>query len=120
MVPLLTLSVGVSSSSTPIDSTNARAQAEEELLSLNTTSNSKFGRTAVLNLAGLYGGERQPANFAKRVCATQEQLEGKGSVHLIHGLDVARAILGVWKARDSDREKQVWNRRWIVSGEFKE
>lgn len=34
-------------------------------------------------------------------------------------MDVARAILGVWKVRNTDREDLVWNRRWIVSGESK-
>lgn len=68
------------------DKSNARAVAEDELLSLGG---------CVLNLSGLWGGERQPKNWIDRVAATKEQLRGKGSLHLIHGEDVARAVVGV-------------------------
>lgn len=73
-------------SSAPIDETNARGVAEEELISLGG---------CVLNLAGLYGGERNPRNWVSRVAKSKEQLGEKGAVHLIHGWDVARAVVGV-------------------------
>ncbi|TIC19108.1 hypothetical protein E3Q13_01460 [Wallemia mellicola] len=71
---------------TPPDITNERCIAEQEMLSLSTQERP----TCVLNLAGLYGQERKPSNFLKRV---QDKLETKGSVHFVHGVDVSRAIL---------------------------
>lgn len=68
------------------DVSNDRAIAEDELLSLNG---------CVLNLSGLWGGSRQPRDFVSRVVTSKEQLKGKGSLHMIHGQDVARAILGM-------------------------
>lgn len=70
------------------DSENPRAIAEDELLSLASN-------TFVLNLAGLWGGERDPSNWIDRVASSKQQLAVKGSLHLIHGLDVARAIVAV-------------------------
>ena len=69
------------------DTSNQRAIAEDELLSLLGT------KACVLNLAGLYGGERQPRNWLTRVAKTKEDVQGKGALHLIHGRDVARAIV---------------------------
>ena len=71
------------------DKKNDRAVAEDELLS--------FGG-CVLSLSGLWGGEREPRDWVGRVAATKEQLAGKKSLHMIHGCDVARAIVAV--ARD--------------------
>lgn len=65
---------------------NPRAVAEDELL--------KLGGSA-LNLSGLWGGSRQPKNWIDRVAATKDQLKDKTSLHLIHGEDVARAIVAV-------------------------
>lgn len=70
----------------PYDSKNPRAVAEDELLGLGG---------CVLNLSGLWGGERQPRNWVDRVAATKEQLKAKKSLHMVHGLDVARGIIGV-------------------------
>jgi hypothetical protein len=107
-------SKGVSTSSTPILKTNARAVSEEGLLSMHTSSRS----TAVLNLSGLYGGKRNPANFAKKVGETMEKLEEKTSLHLVHGKDVAQAIIGMWDAlQDPYRKVSAWGKRWIVTGE---
>ena len=50
-------------------------------------------RACVLNLAGLYGGERQPRNWLTRVAKTKAEVKGKGALHLVHGRDVARAIV---------------------------
>ena len=86
------------------DKSNARAIAEDELLSL-------FRRRAcVLNLAGLYGGERQPHNWITRVAKTKEDVKGKGALHLVHGRDVARAIIGAHLYFD-----EVGGKRWIVN-----
>ena len=63
-----------------------RAVAEDELLELGG---------CILNLAGLWGGSRNPRDWVKRVATTKEQLKGKNSLHMVHGQDVARAILGV-------------------------
>ena len=70
----------------PYNSTNSRAVAEDELLSLGG---------CVLNLAGLWGGERQPKTWVGRVAKSKEDVRGKKSLHLVHGLDVARAVLAV-------------------------
>jgi hypothetical protein len=107
-------SKGIITSSSPTLDTSARAVSESHLLSLNTDTRS----TAVLNLAGLYGSGRNPVNFAKKVGDTIEKLEGKTSLHLVHGKDVAQAIVGMWKAlHDKDRKNRLWGKRWIVTGE---
>jgi len=69
---------------------NGRTIAEEELLALHPTI-----PTTVLNLSGLWGGERSVRNWVIRVAPTKETLKAKGSLHLIHGIDVSRAILAV-------------------------
>lgn len=79
------------------DKTNERAVAEDELLELGG---------CVLNLSGLWGGPRQPAGWVDRVAKTKEAVEGKTSLHLIHGQDVARAIIAV--SRDFTRGE-----RWV-------
>ncbi|SJX64399.1 related to epoxide hydrolase [Sporisorium reilianum f. sp. reilianum] len=95
---------GRSTSSSPFDTSNARAAAEQRLLDTPSTN------AAVLNLAGLYGDQRQPKNFASRVGASKQLLSLKGSVHFVHGKDVARAIVLLHESRSAG-----WGRRWIVS-----
>ncbi|ETI29087.1 hypothetical protein G647_01540 [Cladophialophora carrionii CBS 160.54] len=97
---------------TPIDGSNERGIAEDELIALNG---------CVLNLAGLYGAQRQPGSWIPRVAKTQEQLGDKGALHLIHGIDVGRAIIAVVKedqrcssASEPDASP-VFGRRWIIS-----
>ena len=68
------------------DVSNARAIAEDEMLQLGG---------CVLNLSGLWGGTRQPQNWVDRVAPTKDLLKEKASLHLIHGYDVARAVIGV-------------------------
>lgn len=65
---------------------------------------------AVLNLAGLYGGARDPIHWAGRVAATKEQLKGKKALHMIHGEDVARAVV----ASHTHRAK-VASQRWLLT-----
>ncbi|KAK0485015.1 hypothetical protein IW261DRAFT_872621 [Armillaria novae-zelandiae] len=66
-----------------------RVVLEEELLALPET------KSSVLCLSGLWGGTRDPKNYVGRVAPTKEALKAKGGIHLIHGQDVARAILAV-------------------------
>ena len=44
------------------------------------------------------GGSRDPANWFKRIAPSKEALAAKGSVHFVHGHDVARAVLAVHSA----------------------
>ncbi|KAL8790436.1 MAG: hypothetical protein Q9213_000588 [Squamulea squamosa] len=86
-----------------IDLGSERAVAEEELLALLEKM------SCILNLAGLWGEERHPRNWVERVAKTKEDVKGKGALHLIHGEDVARAVVGCLKAWES-----VGGERWIV------
>jgi hypothetical protein len=88
----------------PYNEENSRAIAEDELRSLGG---------CVLNLAGLWGGERQPKSWVSRVAKSKEDVKGKGSLHLVHGQDVARAVLAVCDKWD-DAEGQ----RWMVTDGF--
>lgn len=81
------------------DKTAPRAVAEDELIGLGGV---------VLNLAGLYGGTREPINWVSRVAKTKEQLKAKGALHLIHGDDVARAVVGL-------HNNYAPGDRWIVT-----
>ncbi|KAI0437362.1 hypothetical protein F4803DRAFT_159492 [Xylaria telfairii] len=81
------------------DAANPRAIAEDELM--------RCAEASVLSLAGLYGGHRQPRDWVRRVVQSKEQLRAKGALHVVHGADVARAILALH--RDFTPRK-----RWIV------
>lgn len=70
----------------PYNTDNQRAVAEDELLGIGG---------CVLNLAGLYGGARNPKTWLTRVAKSKEDVKGKKALHLIHGTDVARAIVAV-------------------------
>jgi hypothetical protein len=83
----------------PYDKTNLRAIAEDELM--------EHAGGVILNLAGLYGGARQPRNWVDRVVKSKELLKAKGSLHLIHGTDVARAIVAM-------HEKFTPGKRWLL------
>ncbi|KAK0317480.1 hypothetical protein LTR82_011518 [Friedmanniomyces endolithicus] len=77
------------------DTKNARAIAEDEILSSGG---------CVLNLAGLWGGIRDPKTWVGRVAKTKEDVKSKKSLHMVHGLDVARAIVAVtsdWDVKGS-------------------
>jgi hypothetical protein len=69
------------------DTSNDRAIAEDELLSRGG---------CVLNLAGLYGGARDPRHWLTRVAKSKEQVRGKKALHMIHGSDVAKGIIAVY------------------------
>ncbi|KAH9910127.1 uncharacterized protein BXZ73DRAFT_59274 [Epithele typhae] len=90
----------------PVDPTNARAAAEEELLALSPGT----ARTTVLDLSGLWGGARQPRNWVARVAASKDALRAKGSIHMVHGLDVARAVLAV-----AAHPERAAGQRWLLT-----
>ncbi|CAJ2500829.1 Uu.00g036820.m01.CDS01 [Anthostomella pinea] len=71
----------------PYDQQNARAVAEDELMG--------SAKASVLSLAGLYGAARQPKDWVDRVVKTKEDLRNKGALHVVHGVDVARAIVAL-------------------------
>jgi hypothetical protein len=82
------------------DTDDKRAIAEDELLSAGG---------CVLNLAGLYGGpDRNPKNWLNRVFKTKSDVKKKGAIHLIHGHDVARAVVAL-------HGKFTAGQRWIVT-----
>ncbi|KAL9536191.1 hypothetical protein SMMN14_01802 [Sphaerulina musiva] len=86
----------------PYDTSNKRAQAEDELLRLGGS---------VLNLAGLHGGkERNPRKWVNRVAPQKDDVRNKKSLHLVHGLDVARGVLAVLGKWDRAR-----GQRWMLT-----
>lgn len=93
----------------PHDTSIPRAQAEDELLSLSHAPR-PIASSTVLNLAGLYGGQRIPKNWVPRIIKTKKDLEGRKALHLVHGVDVARAVLGTHRAR-----AKMAGERWIVT-----
>ncbi|KAF8607905.1 hypothetical protein BDV93DRAFT_552715 [Ceratobasidium sp. AG-I] len=73
-------------------------------------------RATVLNLVGLHGipesQEGKPRvvpNFLRRVAPSKEALRAKGSLHLVHGRDAARAVVTVHECAGEAAG------RWIVS-----
>jgi hypothetical protein len=86
----------------PYDTKNERAIAEDELM---------LRGGSVLNLSGLWGGERSVRRLVRRAASTKARLEGKGSLHLIHGRDVARAIYAVHKDWPGAS-------RWMLTDQF--
>ncbi|KAF2748831.1 hypothetical protein M011DRAFT_466590 [Sporormia fimetaria CBS 119925] len=91
---------GWSDEDSPYDQTDARAIAEDELM--------QCVGGCVLNLCGLYGGERVPSTWIPRLAKTKEDVRARRSVHFVHGVDVARAVLAV-------HSKFSFGKRWIVT-----
>ncbi|KAI4869182.1 hypothetical protein F4820DRAFT_43974 [Hypoxylon rubiginosum] len=71
----------------PYERADPRAVAEDELMTCSDG--------AVLDLAGLYGASRQPRDWLDRVVKSKSDLKAKGALHVIHGQDVARAIIAL-------------------------
>ncbi|KAF4551291.1 Hypothetical protein D9617_14g077480 [Elsinoe fawcettii] len=97
----------------PYDRDNARALTEEEYL----------GRGAlVLNLSGLWGGQRDPKHWVERVATTKEQVKSKKSLHMVHGVDVGRALVAIVKKWEEDRLsdecKSCHGQRWMLTDGF--
>ncbi|KAI8611378.1 hypothetical protein BC830DRAFT_660777 [Chytriomyces sp. MP71] len=89
---------------TPLTNLAPRNEGEAQLLQYRSSS------STVIHLAGLYDAkERNPRNFVSRVAPTKQALLTKKSVHYIHGVDVARAILAV----HAMFERAV-GQRWIL------
>ncbi|KAH9828520.1 hypothetical protein Tdes44962_MAKER09265, partial [Teratosphaeria destructans] len=86
-----------------------RAGAEDALLALGG---------CVLNLSGLWGGTRDPRQWVERVARTKEEVRAKTSLHMIHGQDVARAILAVVSSGEGDWEGKCKGQRWMLTDGF--
>lgn len=102
----------------PYKADDQRAVAEDELLGLGG---------CVLNLAGLWGGERDVRHWVDRVATTKEAVRGKTSLHMVHGVDVARVIAGVVQAgatgaagggEDGGWDSVGKGQRWMVTDGF--
>lgn len=91
---------GWSTEESEYDRSDRRAIAEDELR--------ECVGGCVLNLSGLYGGERKPKNWLGRLAKSKEDVKARGSVHFVHGEDVARAIVA------THRNFTV-GKRWIVT-----
>ncbi|PQE17134.1 hypothetical protein CJF30_00003832 [Rutstroemia sp. NJR-2017a BBW] len=87
----------------PYNKKDPRAIAEDELLALGG---------CVLNLSGLWGGERMVKHWIDRVAGTKEVLGGKKSLHMVHGMDVARGIVGVFEGWDKGKAS---GERWMLT-----
>ncbi|KAH9897379.1 hypothetical protein F4778DRAFT_782965 [Xylariomycetidae sp. FL2044] len=108
----------------PYDTSNPRAIAEDELLSLassfssSSSSSTTSASASVLSLAGLYGGARQPRDWVDRVIRGKEDLRAKGALHVIHGEDVARAVVALhrqrWRRSESESESAAAGKRWLL------
>lgn len=88
-----------STDDSPYNKSDKRAIAEDEFMELGG---------CVLNLSGLYGGERVPRQWLVRLAKTKEDVRKRGAVHFVHGEDVARAIV-------AEHKKFSHGKRWIVS-----
>lgn len=88
----------------PYDKANKRAIAEDELLAHGG---------CVLNLAGLWGGQRDPRQWVDRVAKTKEDVASKKSLHMIHGMDVARAVIAI-----SSKWDHAGGERWMLTDGF--
>jgi hypothetical protein len=88
-----------STDSSPYDSSDTRAVAEDELLELGG---------CVLNLSGLYGGVRVPRTWLPRLAKSKEDVRKRGAVHFVHGEDVARAIIATHR-------NFTKGKRWIIT-----
>ena len=59
---------------------------------------------------------KQPKNWVTRVATSKTQVKAKGVLHLIHGHDVARAIIATHQAfQDPDLEDKVVARRYMLT-----
>lgn len=99
-----------------------RSVQETELL--------KHAPATILHLAGLWGGKRNPANWVQRIAPNKGALAAKagfssrcrnlfisyasvplqGSLHLIHGDDVARSVLATHRNFD-----KLVGKRWCLT-----
>ncbi|KDN45607.1 hypothetical protein K437DRAFT_256531 [Tilletiaria anomala UBC 951] len=109
------------------DTTNPRAAAEDAFLALSTAS--PPSRVSVLCLSGLWGHGRSPRRFIAAMASSKQRLRALGSLSLVHGRDVVRAILAMhslWARAEgqrwvltNDRYYDFWDlaSRWGGAGE---
>ncbi|KAF1984135.1 hypothetical protein K402DRAFT_396064 [Aulographum hederae CBS 113979] len=90
----------------PYNKSDTRAIAEDELLGLGG---------CVLELAGLWGGQRDARHWVDRIAKSKEAVKGKKSLHMIHGVDVARAIVAV---ATTEKKGNVMGQRWMLTDGF--
>lgn len=94
----------------PYERNDARTVAEDELLGLGG---------CVLDLAGLWGGPRDPRHWVERVATTKEAVSSKASLHMVHGVDVARVIVAVLDKSEKGQWADVgYGQRWMVTDGF--
>ena len=89
-----------STEDSPYDKLDSRAIAEDELR--------EAVGGCVLDLAGLYGGTRNPRSWISRLAKSKDDLRKRKAVHFVHGEDVARAIIATHRAFTPGK-------RWIVA-----
>lgn len=87
-----------------------RALAEDALLALNEAKDPV--PTSVLCLSGLWGHGRSPRRYVNAIAPTKERLAQLSSVHLVHGHDVARAVLAMHK-----QWSRAVGQRWLLTNE---
>ncbi|KAK3388592.1 hypothetical protein B0T20DRAFT_98534 [Sordaria brevicollis] len=92
----------------PYLTSDPRAVAEDEL------RKSEVVDGMVLSLSGLWGGSRDPKNWVGRVAFSKEAMRHKTSLHMIHGLDIARAVVKILEACED--EEKGGNKKWEESG----
>ena len=84
-----------------------RAEAEDELLALAPTFS-----TTVLNLAGLWGGQRTPKNWVAKVAPTKEALKIKVSPYnLSSSCKVLDSLIGQSSCDSWTRCRPLYPRR---------
>ncbi len=106
------------------DRANPRAAAEDAFLALAAAAAPKKtagvaeaeaeagSQVSVLCLAGLWGHGRSVRRYIPRIASSKEVLRGLGSVGLVHGRDVARALLAM-----HGRWDRAQGERWILTNE---
>jgi hypothetical protein len=92
--------IGWNDEDSPYDKENERAIAEDELR--------EVVHGCVLNLSGLYGGERKPRTWIPRLAKNKEDVRKRKCVHFVHGDDVASAIIATHR-------NFTPGKRWIIA-----
>ncbi|PWN31673.1 uncharacterized protein FA14DRAFT_162608 [Meira miltonrushii] len=87
-----------------------RSRGENAFLEFN--QNKDAVQTSVLCLSGLWGHGRSLRRYVGRIAPTRERLAKLGSVHFIHGHDLARALLAM-----HDQWNKAAGQRWILTNE---
>lgn len=102
----------------PYLTSDPRAVAEDELRASEVVDG------MVLSLSGLWGGTRDPKNWVGRVAFSKEAMRHKTSLHMIHGLDIARAVVKILETCEEEKEgEKKWEehgkgQRWMLTDGF--